>query len=144
MENDKPKRKRRKPPSTWKQDERDGAEVFTICLDTIREYDHVCRRISLSGSNNRRTDGKPHHGDISLPDAYNLHLECKRRQKFHHQELLELAQADAAKHGISNTILITKEKGQKGFTAVLSLDLLAQLLSVPEARNKLKYENSSS
>jgi hypothetical protein len=128
----------RKVPATWKQDERDVAAMFTETLATESEFGHVCTRIPLSGSNNRRTDGSDHHGDISLPDAYDLHVELKRRALFSHQALMDQAKADAAKHGIEHTILITKTKRQKGFTAMMDLRLLMQLLSIPEARNLLK------
>jgi len=122
---------------TWKQDERDIAERLTRALHTKEEHGHTCTRIPLSGSNNRRTDGSKHHGDISLPDAYDLHVELKRRKTMAHQTMLDEAEADAKKHGITNTILITKTLRQRGFTAILDADLLFRLLEVSEVRKVL-------
>ena len=127
-----------KPPSTWKKDELVVAEQLGEALDTVGEYGHKTTRVPLSGSNNRRTDGTPHRGDISLPDKYDALFELKRRAAFMHQRMMDTAKKDAAKHGLSHTFLITKQKGQRGFTAIMEWDLLRRILAVPGVKELLK------
>lgn len=126
------------PTATWKSDERVIAAQLGEALDTIGEYGHTTTRIPLSGSNNRRTDGEPHRGDVSLPNQYNVLVELKRRASFMHQRLMDTAKKDAAKHGLDHTLLITKQKGQRGFTAIMEWDLLRRILAVPGVKEILK------
>ncbi len=123
------------PTSTWKGDEADVAADLTEVFDTERRFDHKCTRVPLSGSNNRRTDGTSHRGDVSMPDEMNMLVECKRRKSQAHQTLLDTAKKDAVKHGIDpkHTILVTKVLRQRGYTAVLDWDLLLELFRLPGA-----------
>jgi hypothetical protein len=129
---------------TWKQDERDIAAEFTRVLQTVDRFDHVCTRVPLSGSNNRRTDGTPHHGDVSFPDELDIHAELKRRKSYVHQSTMDAAKADAKKHGFNpdNVILITKTLRQRGFTAVIDASLFFKLLELPGAIEIFKRGDS--
>jgi hypothetical protein len=126
--------------STWKKDESEIAGLLNTALDSERLYKHKITRIPLSGSNNRRTNGEAHRGDVSLPDCMNFLVECKRRASFAFMGLFEAAKKDAAKHklNVNHTILITKALRQRGFCAVISSEFLAELLSIPEVQELLK------
>ena len=140
----------RKHSSSWKQDERATAELFNTALDSERLYNHKITRIPLSGSNNRRTDGSDHRGDLSLPDCFDFLVECKRRASFSFMRLFESAQADAKKHGLNpkHTILVSKELRQRGFAATIDMGFLLEILSIRQVQellkrpeNKIKVEN---
>lgn len=135
-----PVRKKKGPSSTWKTDEAFIAAKLTEILKTEEEYGHTCKRVPLSGSNNRRTDGSSHRGDVSMPDAYSMIVELKRRKSATHQTFLDNAKKDAEKHNQNpiNTLLIFKTLRQRGFTAIIDFELLCRLLSLPGAREILK------
>ena len=133
-----------KIPKTWQTDERQAADKFTKALHTIERYNHECKRVVLSGSNNNRTDGTACRGDIQFPDELNILAECKRRQTAAHQTFMDNAMADAAKHGISpeNTVLLFKVKRQSGFTVFITDDLFFRLLALPGAAELLEFKET--
>jgi hypothetical protein len=130
--------------ATWKSDEAFIAAKFGEVFKTEERFGHTVKRVPLSGSNNRRTDGSKHRGDISLPDELDILVEAKRRKSATHQTFFDAAKADAKKHGLSpdNTILIFKTLRQRGFTAIIDADLLWRLLALPGAMDFFLKETS--
>lgn len=120
---------------TWKQFERVAAAAWNAVFGTP---DFVIKRNILSGANNRNDDGSPRPGDVKLPDWLDVIIECKYRSSFLHHALFKAAQADAAKHKLSHTVLYTKLKREQGALVVLDADLFHRILAAPGVKDILK------
>lgn len=111
---------------TWKQFERVVAAAWDKVFGTP---EFSIKRNILSGANNRNDNGSPRPGDVKLPDYLDVLIECKYRVSFMHHTLFRTAQADAAKHNLTHTILYTKLKRETGALVVLDADLFHRILA---------------
>jgi hypothetical protein len=88
----------------------------------------------MSGALNSKDDGTPRPGDVVIPAGYDLLIEAKLRATFQHHTLYREAAADAKKHGLTNTVLFTRSKGQRGYLAIVDNETFERILSVPGVR----------
>jgi hypothetical protein len=121
------------PTKTWQALERQIAALLSRALGT------GVSRNPLSGASNRRDDGTPRPGDVTVPLGYDFLIEAKYRKASAHHKLFYAAVADALKHKLNtqNTFLVTKTHNQRGYLVTMSSEAFEAFLSLPGAKDLL-------